>query len=150
MKAAEALLLGSTTLKKIRGMFDTGPTGCFGPPDSGCALGMINRAVGGRYNYTGYYVREFPWIRNRASLPLPCEHHNDRMIMSGGGMVRPREDTVTWEHCIVHLFNQHVIDGSWSIEMLADWLRVVEGEVQTKENQHEQENKEAPAVGILG
>jgi hypothetical protein len=47
--------------------------------------------------------------------------------MGGGGQINLDAGRIhSYEVMIVHLFNQHVCDGSWSIERLADWIKSVD------------------------
>lgn len=107
MRASEALLLGSTILKPLPRTFDNGR-------GSGCAIGMINRAVGGDVQDIKF-KKVFPWMdSNPVTLPCGCN----------------RRDNVTG--AVMHLFDSHYetdyhgLATPWTIEMIADWLRTVE------------------------
>lgn len=118
MRVGEALMLGSTLLKPLAGQFDDGE-------GSGCALGMIHKAVGGtRANYLpglGLWAI-FPWIAQRPAK-LPCDCKGAKVMGSGCDMVSREHTEQTVSNVIVHLFNQHVCNNQdWSIERLADWI----------------------------
>ena len=113
MRASEALILGSTILKPLPRTFD----------DSngyGCALGMINRALGGN-NVNRIYRTVFSWMPGTAvGHPLhPMQHSNV-------------------ENTIVSLFDNY----GWSVTQIADWLETVDPtprEVPVEEKQEQLE-----------
>jgi len=97
MRASEALILGSTMLMPVRRTFDDSK-------GHGCALGMINRALGGN-NVNRIYRTVFPWMSGTAvSHPLhPMQHSNV-------------------ENTVVSLFDNF----DWSVGRIADWLETVD------------------------
>jgi hypothetical protein len=110
MYAHEALLMGSMIIKPERGVYLTLDR------SRGCAIGMIN--VASDYNSRTKYS----WMMGLNRSPLPCGCKG--MIMGGGGQINLDAGGIhSYEVMIVHLFNQHVCDGSWSIERLADWIK---------------------------
>lgn len=125
MRASEALLLGSTMLKPLRGVFDDGN-------DSGCALGMMNRAIGG--NAEKYrFETEFPWMMKTPRVHYPC-----------GCFAHAGLRTVNV--AVIHLFDFHYYCerpwlNSWTLEEIADWLGTVEpeepNETSTRESRSE-------------
>lgn len=124
MRASEALLLGSTMMKPLRGEIDNGD-------GKGCALGMMGTAV-------GLQDIKFPWLRS-ITIAAPC-----------GCWVFPRplgtEPRVS--DIITHLFDTHVhaphsadksrtwfswkpfrvpvVPPFWTIEQIARWLDTVD------------------------
>lgn len=106
MRASDALILGSTMLKPLPRTFDDGH-------GSGCAMGMMNRAIGGTER-NQVVVQKFRWMMAEHSYLYPC----------GCTEVRKTANDV-----VIHLFDSHWSDLSlehWSIERIADWLRSVE------------------------
>ncbi len=126
MRASEALMLGSMTVKPLRGHFYSSFTP-EGP--KGCALGMISVA---RYGHERTHQVQtvdggYPWMLDKRVVEFPCGCHESALVMGGGGMlVIPTSITCAVQTMIVHLFNQHVIDGDWTIERLADWIESVD------------------------
>jgi hypothetical protein len=116
MRASEALLLGSTILKPIAGIFNNEQGG-------GCAMGMIAAAYGG------------PWMANvptwmlerRSDLRLPCGCKDEFVVGGGCFPVERTSMEATVQGVVVHLFNYHVcMTGDWTIEKLADWISTME------------------------
>ena len=101
MRASEALILGSTILKPMRRTFDTGD-------GHGCALGMMNRAVGGTA-LNMVYRRVFGWLHSSLQREAPCGCH----YRSNVGSI------------VVHLFDNHE-KSEWTLERIADWLDSVD------------------------
>jgi len=130
MRMSEAILLGSTLLKPVSGVFMTDDgTG-------GCAYGMARKAGwGSQCELETMLVAE---------LPCGCGKH-DEMVMGG---CRHMFDLATWpvtvSFAIVHLFNQHVCDGTWTIEQLADWVREQEDRLEGLEQQAQQPEAAEP------
>lgn len=145
---ADAILMGSSVIKPVAGVQMTAEM------DSGCALGMANKAKGVEYvvmteaqaqhsrmqrAITGERERSNGtaaiwgnWVK--AIVPMPCEC---------GGWMGEIQNVIT------HLFDSHVmaIDTSmrakWTIEQLADWVRSVEGPAREEEKRlNEQEDRE--------
>lgn len=129
MRDSEALLLGATMLRPIRGRFFNSER------TEGCALGMIQAARGGRT------IGAVPVWMFTAMAELPCSCANlpeDALIMGGGGFAQRKDSFNEVISILVHLFNQHVCDGDWTIERLADWLRTVEPAEQPESEPTEQ------------
>src|SRR2546421_9979716 len=100
MKLSEAILLGSMTLKAKCGIFDDG--------EEGWALGMANRAIGGRVS-DQRHNETWPWLAVMPVSELPCGC-SGRGLMGGGGFCSMDESGLKYSvwNTIVHLFNQHV------------------------------------------
>jgi hypothetical protein len=127
MRAGEALMIGSMCIKPRRGTFYVPGL------NEGCALGMIAIATNGveqtvRRSSAGLAgLAGFPWMSRQLTVEFPCGCENKDRVMGGGGMfARSSNVTGSVETMIVHLFNQHVIDGDWTIERLADWIESVD------------------------
>ncbi len=133
MKNWQALLLGSTMLKPKRGVWNDGN-------GSGCALGMVWAGAGNEPLSQIFYTMEY----QQPVLPCGCKKTDE--IMWGDGHVRI-DHCVGTDGVIIHLFNQHVCDGSWSIEQLAEWMRGVE-EAMDAESAAAQETS-SPAEKVL-
>jgi hypothetical protein len=130
MRLSEAILLGSTVVKPLRGVGLT-------TKGEGCAIGMALKAAGAPMipwyavnpEILGLsdqdYRRFWPWKDKLCGIDLPCTCEAQE-LMCGRGDVVPRSSINTIHAIIVHLFNQHVIDGSWTIERLAEWVASVE------------------------
>ena len=106
LKPSEALMLGSTLLRPKAYTLNDGN-------GNGCALGMIAEARGFRRDRSGAYPLEagrgVPWGDD---YPCTCV----------GPISSP----------LVHIFNEHVCgDRTWTIEMLADWLRRFESDEES-------------------
>ena len=116
MTIGEALRLGSLTMKPFPGHFYHDGN------DSGCALGMINNAVGGSRAKCHYQYREaFPEIHNTL-VPYPCDCVGS-MVVGGGCAWVPRTSVNNIEGMVCHLFNYHVCQTKdWTIDRLAEWL----------------------------
>ena len=122
MRAAEALMLGSLTVKPVQGHLHDGR-------DGGCALGMINAAVSTLSDQNAWR-HVFPWMAEYGSgFNLPC----------GCAGKEPNVESV-----VIHLFDVHVTGNkcpdpmcpcqigllherpTWSIAKLAEWLESVD------------------------
>ena len=131
MRMSEAILLGSTLLKPVSGVFMTvDGTG-------GCAYGMARKA--------GWRSQSELETMMVAELPCGCGKHGE-MVMGGS---RVMSDLLAWNRtvsfAIVHLFNQHVCDGTWTIEQLADWVREQEDRLEGLKQQTQQPEAVEPA-----
>lgn len=126
MRASEALLLGSTMMKPLRGKMDDGH-------DRGCPLGMIAKA-------TGVHLWDaFPWmVKTRMGAPCDCPILSSDLVCT----------TPSVADCVMHLFDHHVraphvADGKrswlnwrpfhypavapfWTIEQIAEWVERVD------------------------
>lgn len=118
MKASEALILGSTMLRPRPRTFDDN----YG---SGCAMGMINKAIGGDA-LTQIVLLKYPWMSDR-QFPYPC---GCRRANGPQGDYTPHS---TANDIVIHLFDDHYghpLNGpklaKWTIEQIADWLGKVE------------------------
>ena len=107
MRAAEALILGSTILKPVRQSYDTG-TGF------GCALGMMNRAIGGDGAHH-LWGMVFPWLGE-----LIVESPASRGICSCGCGQPEAKRTV--EDTIIHLWDNE----GWTASQIAEWLAKID------------------------
>lgn len=143
---ADAILMGSSVIKPVAGVQMTAEM------DSGCALGMANKAKGVEYVVmtpeeatqshlhrmrTGERERSIGtaaiwgnWVKTVVPVPCGC--------WGGAGQI---QDVIT------HLFDVHVMDNrdrlKWTIEQLADWVRSVEGPAREEEKRlNEQEDRE--------
>lgn len=114
MRAAEAVRLGSLVLKPLRG------GGNFGNNNFGCALEMANKATGKR----GIEVyNTFPWLEiTETELPCNCVGPAYMLWLGNFQNERPHKS----KEVLVHLFNQHVCDGDWTIDRLCEWLDSVD------------------------
>jgi len=124
MRLAERLMLGSTMLKPLRGIWNNG--------DYGCALGMISKT--NNENTTEFWNKNSDMIYKHVALPS-CGCDARKSLMAGGGMLEHFQTVDYFYKVLVHLFNQHVCATDeevaagikrWSIEQLADWLESVE------------------------
>lgn len=125
MKTSEALLLGSTLLKPVCGVFMNEEN------DSGCALGMVAVAMHGiaavcEFRYQQSQLLPAWLMSSPRRVPLPCDCQAGLLMGGGGGRCTRSVVESSHSSVIVHLFNQHVCDGTWTIEQLADWIRSVE------------------------
>lgn len=104
MRVSEALMLGSTLLKPKTKLFDD-------DHGSGCALGMINRALGGT-STNQVPLMSIVWLTDsRVKSPCCCY---------------PREQNV--RDTVIHLFDDHFasLTDPWSIDRIAQWLESVD------------------------
>lgn len=114
MKLGEAIKKGSKLLKPLRGVQDNGQ-------GEGCAWGMaLHRSISSREE--GYRFLEMA-SGKQVRLPCGCE---GKVIGSCGWTVDFPGGVTSLASAIVHVSNQHVIDGDWSIDELADWVTAVE------------------------
>src|SRR5437660_7597000 len=122
MRLSDAILLGAMILRPKCGIFENAN-------GEGCALGMANKALGGQGFAPGDFRLEqaWPWISHTPVSKLPCNCSVNALLIGACGCHTTASDVKSciWM-TIVHLFNQHVCDGSWTIERLADWVRSVE------------------------
>ena len=106
MKLSEAILLGSTLVKPVRGQIDDGNGG-------GCAYGMARRSSNSTFANPAW-----------GDWDLHTDLYKPMMGTDG--------NTFSWygqipaRHAITHIFNQHVCDGDWTIERLAEWVASIE------------------------
>jgi hypothetical protein len=114
LQLSEAILLGSTMIRPKRGVFLSSDL------TQGCAFGMANRANGGGNAGT------WPWTMVARHAKLPCDCRGEELMAGMGYSASRASVECCYANQIVHLFNQHVIDGSWTIEQLADWVRSIE------------------------
>jgi hypothetical protein len=129
MKASEALIAGSLKLYPMAGNYFDGDTS----DDSicGCAIGMM--VVGAttqrvdRRDAMDVHLLKFPWMFRATHNPVPCGCTEEILWRGKTGM------TITWDGAeripllmMIHLFETHVINGSWTIEKLGEWLDTVE------------------------
>ncbi len=133
MKSWQALLLGSTMLKPKRGVWND-------HNGSGCALGMMWAGAGNEP-----LSHSFSHLRYQQSV-LPCGCKMTDEIMWGDGNFGIAHGDVYSDAVIIHLFNQHVCDGSWTIEQLAEWLRGVEEAMDAESAQGEKTSPETEKV----
>ncbi len=111
MRMAQAILLGSTMLKWVRGVIDSG--------DGGCALGMANAG--------GVDWSSQRWINQHLDAQLPCDCDTTKQIMCGGAIMGWFDTRWTKLNTLVHLFNYHVMTTKdWTIEQLCDWVDSVD------------------------
>lgn len=114
MRAAEALMLGSTMLRPVAVVRDDGEGG-------GCALGMIHAGRGEMAHFM-----DSGWMHIPDGEPLPCDCKGD-YLMGSCCMLEHRiffDDPVSR---IVHLFNYHVCEKKdWTLERLADYIDEME------------------------
>lgn len=146
MKTSDALMLGATMLKPLRGVF------IHDAIDGGCALGMIEVAFHGIPKTRAGARGNNRWILEMrvGGVPLPCDCNPEYSLMgSCGDFYRSEDIRRTYQNVIVHLFNQHVCDGSWSIERLADYVRSVEPAEPSEEAQKLAEELTAIGIGEL-
>jgi hypothetical protein len=112
MKMSTAMALGSTMMHPIAGVFYTG--------HAGCALGMVSQAAPSDWNRLYEMSRKL-----KVSRPCLCK---DDCFVYGSGMMQVRAGEIGHlGHCIVHLFNHHVMTRKdWTMEQLIDWVASVE------------------------
>jgi hypothetical protein len=113
MELSEAILLGRTLLKPLRG--ELGKPG--GP---GCALAMALEAVGRPRDYDDV-VQEWPWTETRCPA-LPC------------GCWRGRFFQYKILDAICHLFDDHIFRRrDWTFHRLVEWISTVEPKQKNRE-----------------
>lgn len=118
MRAAEALILGSTIVKPVAGNIDDDKGG-------GCALGMINHGLGSNQRYE--FTETFPWMWKENYTALPCDCKDERLIGSGCGMFPRNQIQRHITSIVVHLFNWHVCHvHDWTIDRLAEYIDSVD------------------------
>lgn len=124
MRASEALMIGSTYVKPKRGVFYNHDAAGGG---EGCALGMMSLAKFGVQVALKQHDVGFAWIKKLTPIEFPCGCEKNKVVMGGGGHPEPCDFIMLYpQTMIVHLFNQHVIDGDWTIEQLADWIESID------------------------
>ena len=125
MRLSEAIALGRVTLKAAANFLDDG--------ESGCALGMAFRAVGGKsQGELGVQFddihREWSWLTNEI---------REKLCNCWYWQLHPGFFIGTYSQAIAHIFDAHVMQdlqaiGSeqhcepWTMERLIDWVRSVE------------------------
>ena len=115
MKLSEAILLGSTLVKPVRGQIDDGNGG-------GCAYGMANRSSNSTFANPAWG----DWDHHTELSQLPCGCSLYKPMMGADGNTSSWYGQIPARHAIIHIFNQHVCDGDWTIERLAEWVASIE------------------------
>ena len=110
MRAAEAMILGSTLIRGVPYTTDDSHGG-------GCALGMIGAATG---RQGGWWMDHSKLWSTIQKIPCPC--------VSAFGLTTPFGGRVVpCAGAVAHLYNEHVHgDHTWTLEQLADWVESVD------------------------
>jgi hypothetical protein len=108
MRLSDAIALGRTLKKPVRGMMGIGT-------NHGCALGMADAGVGGA-KFGNEFATElctWPWLSGNTRLPCGCRSRRGFSSNHAG--------------IIAHLFDEHVFEKEdWTLDQLIDWVRSVE------------------------
>ena len=116
MKLSEAILLGSTLVKPVRGQSDDGNGG-------GCAYGMANRSSNSTFANPAW--GDWDHHTELSQLPCGCSLYKP-MMGTDGNTFSSWHGQIPAMHAIIHIFDQHVCDGDWTIERLAEWVASIE------------------------